>query len=259
MNKTDSKKKRIIENILYPIGTLGAIIIVWWLASLAINIPLFFPAPDAVFGEFFKLFADGAFYLAVGGTLLRTLISFVIAFVLGVTLASLSALYYPMYRVLRPIVVILRAIPTMSVILLSVLWLDSFWSPILIGFLIVFPLIYTGMYEAIGEVDKDLIVMSKLYKVSKRNMLTKLLIPSVTPTVLTLSKSSISLNVKVIIASEVIALTVKSIGAQMQRAKIVIDIPVLFAWTVVAILLAFLLEGIVALIQRQVKKHYAKS
>ena len=257
--KTVDKKKRVIENILYPIGTLVVIILVWWLVSAVVKLPLFFPAPDVIAKEFFGLFAKGEFYIAVGGTLLRTVISFVIAFIVGVGLASLSSLYYPVYRVLRPIVVILRAIPTMSVILLSVLWLDSFWSPVLIGFLIVFPLVYTGTYEGIGEVDKDLLVMSKLYKVSKKDMLTKLLIPSVTPTLLTTSKSAVSLNVKVIIAAEVIALTAKSIGAQMQSAKVMIEISTLLAWTVVAILLAFMLEGIVSLIQTGVKKHYDRT
>ena len=257
--KTADKKKRIIENILYPIGTVVAIILVWWLVSAIVNIPLFFPTPWEIVKELGNLFAKGEFYVAIGGTLVRALISFVIAFVFGVGLASVSALHYPVYRVLRPIVVILRAIPTMSVILLSVLWLDSFWSPVLIGFLIVFPLIYTGTYEGIGEIDKDLIVMSKLYKVSKKDMLTKLFIPSVTPTILTTSKSAVSLNVKVIIAAEVIALTATSIGRQMQYAKVYLEVSVLFAWTIIAIILAFLLEGVVSLIQRKVKKHYDRT
>jgi len=253
------KTRVILSNILYPLCTLLALIAVWWVASLSIGIPLFFPTPSAVLAELGGLLVSDSFYLAIGGTLSRTIISFILAFAIGVCAAALAGLFKPMHRILRPIVVILRAIPTMSVILISVLWLDNFWSPVLIGFLIVFPLVYTGMYEAIGEVDRELIEMARLYKVSRKDTLTKLLIPSVTPTVLTVAKSSVSLNVKVIIAAEVIALTARSIGAQMQLSKITIDIPVLFAWTVAAILLAFLLEFAVSLVQFTVRRHYDKA
>ena len=89
---------------------------------------------------------------------------------------------------------------------------------------------------------------SLIYNVSIFDRITKLYIPSIIEPLFSQSKSCISFSVKLTIAAEVLAHTMNSIGIQMQIAKTYIEMDVIFAWTIIAILLSHLLEGMISLI-----------
>jgi NitT/TauT family transport system permease protein len=120
----------------------------------------------------------------------------------------------------------------------------------LISFLIVFPSIYAATLGALLSVDKGILEMSRVFKVSKKDIALKFCLPSSMPAVFTSMKSNISLNLKIIIASEVLANTVKSMGFEMQAAKLYLQTPLLLAWTLAAVLISFLLETSIDVLRR---------
>lgn len=236
------KSKSLILNIIYPLLALAIVLTVWAVAAEVADKPLLLPSIEVVFGKLGNLLAQSIFWQSVGTTLLRSLETFLLAFVFAVVLATLGTFWSPLHRVLSPIITVLRAAPTMAVILLSTLWLEYDESPILIGFLIAFPLLYSAVYSALQSVDKRLLEMAEVYKVSSFNKVRSIYLPSVLPAVLDSLKSTISLTLKVVIAAEVIAQTKSSIGIEMMKSNLVFDIDVLIAWTITAIVLSFLLE-----------------
>ena len=102
------------------------------------------------------------------------------------------------------------------------------------------------MHSAIAGVDVGLVEMARVYRIRPLDRLTGLYLPSVLPAVADGCRSAVSLCVKVVIAAEVLAQTAGSIGIEMQRASVVFEIARLMAWTLVAIVMSFLFEGIVA-------------
>ncbi len=250
------KNKKLYQIINYslPVVTVVMIVIVYAIISKVVGVELIAPSVGSTLKEFFAMFGKGEFYKAVGGTLLRAFIAYVLSFVLAFALAALTKLWKPLRRAFSPIVALIRVLPTMSLILLALIWFNSFQSTVLVAFCIVFPMLYTGFCDAIESVDKDLIEMSRVYAVEKRRLVTKLYIPQTLPLVFTSIKSSIGLNLKLIISAEVLAQTADSMGLYMQLAKINLDTAVLLAWTLVAILLGGLFEGIVTLIQKKAVK-----
>ncbi len=250
------KNKKLYQIINYslPVVTVVMIVIVYAIISKVVGVELIAPSVGSTLKEFFAMFGKGEFYNAVGGTLLRAFIAYVLSFVLAFALAALTKLWKPLRRAFSPIVALIRVLPTMSLILLALIWFNSFQSTVLVAFCIVFPMLYTGFCDAIESVDKDLIEMSRVYAVDKRRLVTKLYIPQALPSVFTSIKSSIGLNLKLIISAEVLAQTADSMGLYMQLAKINLDTAVLLAWTIVAILLGGLFEGIVTLIQKKAVK-----
>ncbi len=250
------KNKKLYQIINYslPVVTVVMIVIVYAIISKVVGVELIAPSVGSTLKEFFAMFGKGEFYKAVGGTLLRAFIAYVLSFVLAFALAALTKLWKPLRRAFSPIVALIRVLPTMSLILLALIWFNSFQSTVLVAFCIVFPMLYTGFCDAIESVDKDLIEMSRVYAVDKRRLVTKLYIPQTLPLVFTSIKSSIGLNLKLIISAEVLAQTAGSMGLYMQLAKINLDTAVLLAWTIVAILLGGLFEGIVTLIQKKAVK-----
>ncbi|MDE6473785.1 MAG: ABC transporter permease subunit [Clostridia bacterium] len=251
MNK---KKLYQILNYALPFVTVVIIVAVYAIISKVVDIELIAPSVGATLKELFALLGQGYFYKAVGGTLLRALIAYVLSFALALILAILTKFCAPLRRALLPIVALVRVLPTMSLVLLALIWFKSFQATVLVAFCIIFPMLYTGMCDAIDGVDKDLIEMARVYGVGKRRLIEKLYIPQALPSVFTSIKSSIGLNLKIVISAEVLAQTADSMGLYMQLAKINLDTAILLAWTIVAIVIGGIIEGIVSLIAKKAVK-----
>lgn len=250
------KKHRLVKILNYtlPIATAVAIVIIYAIISKVVGVELIAPSVGKTLKEFFALLGNGYFYKAVGGTLLRALLSYVLSFASAAVFSLLAKLCKPIRGVFVPIVALIRVLPTMSLILLALIWFDSFQSTILVAFCVIFPMLYTGFCDAIDGVDRELIEMSRVYGVDKRRTAAKLYIPQMLPAVLTIVKSSASLNLKLVIAAEVLAQTADSVGLHMQLSQNNLDTAALLAWTAVAILLGALIEGAVALIGKKAVK-----
>lgn len=253
-DKISKQRLYSILNLSIPIATLLAVVIIYAIVSKVVGVEMLVPSVPNVIKEFFSLFAKSSFYKALFGTLGRAALAYLLAFVFAMIFAILTKMCPHLRRALSPIVLLIRIMPTMSIILLALIWFNSFQSTILVAFCVIFPMLYTSFCDAIHAVDKDLIEMSKVYRVSKYNQIFKMYLPQTLPMALTGIKSSIGLNLKLVIAAEVLAQTANSIGVYMQLAKINLDTATLLAWTVVAIILGGIFEGIVVLIEKKAVK-----
>lgn len=249
-----SEKISKILNIVLPIATMVVVVIVYAIVSKVVGIDMLVPSVPSTLKQFFSLFAQKSFYVAVFWTLVRAFISYFLAIVLAALLAFSTYAFKPLRSALAPLIVLVRIMPTMSLILLALIWFDSFEATILVAFSVVFPMLYTAFADAFESVDKDLIEMARVYKVDTKTKVFSLYLPQMSSNIFTGIKSSIGLNLKLVIAAEVLAQTAKSIGIEMQFAKINLDTATLIAWTVVAIVLGALFEGIVRLIEKKAVK-----
>ena len=247
---TDKKAvaKKVIANILYPVAAFAAVLGMWAIVAAVKALPLGFPSVGEIFRALGQLLGSGAKWLAIGNTLGRIIAAFLLSAAFGVALAVLGQAWLPVRKFMRPVVTVLQSAPTMAVILLAVVWLDDSEVPLLVGFLVCFPLLYNTCCDALDSVDGELLEMAKVYGVRKRDRLTGIYIPTMFPVFVDGSRSAVSLCVKVVIAAEVLAQTTRSIGVEMQRESVMFEIADLLAWTVVAIVLSFLMEGLVTLV-----------
>ena len=250
------EKKRLIYNIVAPIFGCVVFIAVWFAVAAAIGKSIILPSPADTLISFFDLLCEGSFYLAVLRTLGRTLLSFIIAFSLACILSFCSIKSEFFKKAFAPLTVIVRVLPTISVILLVLIWFKSSLAPYVITFIVIFPMLYTTVLNAAENVDASLLEMCGAYKVSKVRQFFYLYIPEMLPPVLTGISITLSFSVKLTIAAEVLASTQRSMGRYMSQASAYIETSTLLAWTLAAILLGFLLEGLVLLVKRLLMRHY---
>ncbi len=237
-----------------PIITVVILIAVWYIAAIIQNSRLILPTPLDTLKEMFNVFADGRFYRSLAGSLVRTVVSFSIAFVLAIILALLANASKVFERLFYPIIVIVRATPTMSVIFLCIISFSSKVTPMIVATAVIFPTMYSSVLTAIKSCDKSLIEMSDVYKVPTIMRIRKLYLPYVSDKVFSDAVSAISLNVKLIVAAEAIAQTSQSIGVLMQIAKLNLETASLFAYTVAAVVLSVILETVLKLIRKIVRR-----
>ena len=249
-------KKRLIYNILAPIVGCVVFIAVWFAVAAAIGKSIILPSPADTLRSFFDLLGEKTFYLALGKTLGRTLLSFVIAFALATFFAFLSTISEFFKKTFAPITVIMRVLPTISIILLVLIWFKSATAPFVITFIVIFPMLYTTVLNAAENVPHELLEMCEAYRISPWKRLVNLYIPEMTPAVLTGVSITLAFSVKLTVAAEVLASTQKSMGRYMAQSSAYIDTPMLLAWTLAAILLGFLLEGLVLLAKKLLTRKY---
>ncbi len=238
-----------VTNMLYPLLGIGLFVLIWFIVSTIVGVEMILPTPIQSLTKLFSLIGAKEFWLAVASTIGRALYGFAVSFALALLLAILSYIVKPIEKVLNPIIVVLRAVPTMSIILLALIWMKSATAPILIAFLILFPQLYASFLSALNGINRELIDMSKVFKVPVYKRIIGLYIPEALPSTLDAMRANVSLSVKVTIAGEVLAQTYNSMGVSMQISKMYLDTGELLAWTIMAIVLSYLLEGVFALIK----------
>ena len=239
--------KTIAKKALIGLFWIG----VWQAASMMVGMPKLFPGPGETLGALVRLAGTSAFWASVGMTLARVAEGYLLAVAAGVLLAAGCHTVRGLDALLSPLRTVIKATPVSSFILLVWLWLKRSHVPVFISFLMVLPIIWTGMQEALGSVDGDLKEMTEMYRFSWLQKVRYLYIPSVRPGLTAACMTGLGFAWKSGIAAEVIALTPDSVGKHLSDAKNYLEYPDLFAWTVTVIVLSMALEGVLKALARK--------
>ena len=248
----NGNKKKILFDMLYPLLVVLGTLVLWQVLALVLDATLLLPTPKDSLTRFFEYLAQGEFWVALGGTFGRSVYSFLFAFAIAGVFAVLCSLFNVARKILLPIVAIMRSIPTMSVILILIIWTSPSMAPSAVAVIVTAPTLFSAFLASVDSVDKKLVEMSKVYGVSKKDRVFKLYLPNMAPQLFENCASGFSLNVKLVIAAEALAYTSKSIGKMMQFAKINLEPIDLFALTLFAMLLGVLTEVIIRFVGKKV-------
>lgn len=229
---------------------LGVMLIagVWAIVAAVYGKPLIVPKFSSVVVSFFKLFVSGKFYVDALVTLLRSAACFIVAYVVALPLSLLAAFNKTFAAVFKPFVEILRSVPVIAVILVALVMFSSSILPVVVGFLMVFPLIYSALLAAFtSEETTSAVEMCRLYKARNRDVLKYVYAPVVMPVSFCQAKTLMPLAVKVVVSGEALAYARRGLGLAMQSAQLNVETDRLIAYAVVATLLSYLCLGLVAL------------
>lgn len=221
-------------------------IVAWQLYAIKIDNQFLMPNPLEVFKEFFRLFADMDTYVVIGSTFLRLIISISIAAALGLFLGLISGVYYQIEAFLKPIIITLRTLPVISIIIIILMLYGNTVSLYLISFLLLFPIIYQAELDGIKNIDPTLIeVMNLDCHECSLPVIRMVYFPLSLPFFRTALLQSAGLGIKVLVVSEFIAQTKNSIGWELYFHRINLEYSVMFAWTLVLIVIVTGMEHVV--------------
>lgn len=246
-------KNRNTTELLYTILSILLLLIGWKIASVVVDKEILVPSPEGTFKEIINILQSPSFVASVRNTLMRALSGFIIALTLGISLGMVGGFFKPMYYLLRPIILINKAVPTMAMILLALIWLESEKAPILVGFVVIFPVIYENVVEGIRNVDVKLVEMMEIYNIGKLDRLKDLYIPSIRPYLYGAMTAAIGLNLKIIIAAEVLSQPRISMGTSFQIEKANLNTAGVFAWSLITIVIAGALEQVLRIVRKNEK------
>ena len=130
-----------------------------------------------------------------------------------------------------------------SFVILVLIWVPSRRLSIIISFLMAMPIVYTNVLEGIDQTDPALLEMADVFDVRGWRRVTTIYASEVAPYLRAGVSLAVGLSWKSGIAAEVIGLPDPSIGINLYNAKVYLDTPDLFAWTLAIVLLSVVIEA----------------
>ena len=222
-------------------------LILWECVSLSVGSELIFPGPVRTLAALIGLLGTSEFYTSVGWTMLRVFGGVFLSVGLGIVFGILSGFYEPVRTILAPAVSTVRSLPVVSVIILLNLWLKSGVVPLAVTFFVCFPITWTNVTDGILSTDPLLVEMADLYRVPAGRRLRDLYFPALRPYLNASLMNAVGMGWKSTVTAEVLAAARPSAGMNLYYAKLYLNTPELFAWTVALILCSMIVEKILRL------------
>ena len=186
---------RPVLGLLLPVGlALGWEIVVW----LGISDGRLVPPPSRIYEEFAELARSGELLRHLIATLMRVAAGFGLGTLAGTLLGAIAGYSGLVRRLVDPSLQGLRAVPSIAWIPLFILWLGIFETSkvALIAVGVFFP-IYLGVMDAILSVDRKIVEVGRVFRLSGAGMVRRILLPAVLPTYVVSLRSGLGLGWKI--------------------------------------------------------------
>lgn len=188
---------------------------------------------------------------AIGVTLLRFAVAMLLAGGIGWALAVvMGAFRSSAGRFLQPFFSIVQAIPALSWVLLSVLWIADIEARIIfVCFVISIPFFVVTVYEGIRDLDSDLVHAIEQFRPTRLQMIRILLVPQSLAYLLISFRSSAAFSLRILVFAEMIGAT-SGVGSSMGDAQSAFRLDLIFAWTIILVILNFVLIALLDAAER---------
>ncbi|ACV51379.1 binding-protein-dependent transport systems inner membrane component [Lancefieldella parvula DSM 20469] len=237
--------RKIISSWGVRLGVLVFWLAIWQIVAVAINQDIVLTSPIQTIQTLFSLAQLREFWVSIGLSLLRIFVGGALAFTAGSLLAFLSFKYKLVKLLFEPLISTIKSIPVASFVILLLIWVRTPYLSISISFLMALPIIYIAVLEGLLGTDQKLIEMANVYQIHGWYRVKAIYLSQLMPSLKTATSLAMGFCWKSGIAAEVIGLPTFSIGEHLYNAKVYLDTPALFAWTLVVIVMSVLGEKIV--------------
>jgi len=161
------------------------------------------PPPSRVYTELADLARTGELQRHVVATLWRVALGFGLGTVAGTLLGAIAGYSTIVRRLVDPTLQGLRAVPSIAWIPLFILWLGIFETSkvALIAVGVFFP-VYLGVMGAILSVDRKIVEVGRVFRLSGPAMVRRILLPAVMPAYVISLRAGLGLGWMFVIAAE---------------------------------------------------------
>lgn len=250
------RNKRILI-IFIQIGILVLAILLWeLLAEKGVIDSFISSSPSKIAKTFARLVSDGAIWSHIGATLSETLIGFALSTVIGTLIAVILWFSETLQRVFEPYLVVLNSLPKIALGPIIIIWVGAGKSAIIVMTLLI-TLIITIINTLSGfiSVEADKLLLMKTLHANKFQTLFKLIIPHNIPNMISCLKINVGLTWVGTIMGEYLV-SKEGLGYLIVYGGQVFNLSLVMCSTVILSVLAGIMYGVVALIEKIVKKFY---
>jgi sulfonate transport system permease protein len=161
------------------------------------------PPPSRIVDTLYALARSGELWAHAWATLWRVAVGFGFGALGGIGFGALSGTSAAARRLLDPTLQALRAIPSIAWVPLFILWFGIFETSkvVLIAVGVFFP-VYLGVAGAILSVDRKLVEVGRVFRLSRAALARRILLPAVLPEAIISLRSGLGLGFMFVVAAE---------------------------------------------------------
>jgi sulfonate transport system permease protein len=161
------------------------------------------PPPSKVVATILDLARSGELTRHILATLSRVAAGFALGVVAGTLFGAISGYWVLARQLLDPTIQALRAIPSIAWVPLFILWLGIFETSkvALIAVGVFFP-VYLGVMGAILAVDRKIVEVGRIFRLSGPAMIRRILLPAVLPAYVVALRVGLGLGWMFVVAAE---------------------------------------------------------
>ncbi|ATU95556.1 ABC transporter permease (plasmid) [Phyllobacterium zundukense] len=192
--------KSIWLGILLPL-----LLALLWEASVrtGLTVGRLMPPPSRIITTLWGLWQSGDLTTHIAATTLRVFLGFALGAIVGTLFGALTGYSLLVRRLLDPSLQALRAIPSIAWVPLFILWLGIFEESkvALIAVGVFFP-VYLGVSGAVLSVDRKIVEVGRIFRLSGFELVRRILLPAVLPSYVIALRSGLGLGWMFVVAAE---------------------------------------------------------
>lgn len=191
----------------WPLGAvLPLLLLATWevLARIGFLPPNLLPAPTRVLATIVELARTGELWQHLGITLWRVVLGFLLGSILATALGALTGYLLLMRRLLDPLLQGVRNIPSLAWVPLFILWMGIYETSkvVLIAVGVFFP-VYLGVMSGIQNVDRKLVEVGRVYRLSGLALVRRVFLPATLPSYFVGLRNGLGLGWMFVVAAEI--------------------------------------------------------
>jgi len=257
---TESDKARALEKAplywrrtlwvnLLRAGIVGGFFLLWEVASGRWVEPFIISSPSRIWASLLDHLQSGTLTEHAWVTFKEIGIGFPLGAVAGIAVGYLFGRSRTLAEVFEPIVIALYGVPRTALAPLFIVWLGiGIWSKVGVVFLLTFFLNFFNTYAGMKQIDQEYIDLARLMGARGWKLTFRVILPAVSPYILTGVKTSIPFSVIGAIVGEFIAATegigffIRLSAGVFKTADVFVGIIVLMGFVIVMNKVADLIE-----------------
>jgi ABC-type nitrate/sulfonate/bicarbonate transport system permease component len=228
-----------------PTLALAALVLAVWSALSWRYGAYVLPSPLAVLRGLGEILASGEIWRHTAASLARIAVGFGGAVAAAILLGLAAFLSRTARGVVHDLLAVLNATSVFVWIVIAIIWFGlSNWAPIFTTFMITLPVVASNIVEGVANVDRRLLEMGDVYRLSGGQKFAAIVVPSTLPYLVAGMKVGFGLALKVSVVAEIFGVT-SGIGYIMNYSREILATQMVFVWALVMVLVMMATDTLV--------------
>ena len=228
-------------NAILRIASVLLFFVIWQLASFLLSVELL-PSPKNVYLKLIEEFSSNELVFHTFITLKRVVLSFIIAMFIGTFFGIYMGRNAKANVFLDDWLVLGLNVPALVIIILCYVWFGlNEVAAILAVSLNKIPMVAVIMREGAKSIEKDYLEVGEFYKVNRKKLFLKIILPQLYPYLLSAARSGLSLIWKIVLVVELLGRS-NGVGFKLYGFFQFFDISGILAYTLTFVFLILVVE-----------------
>jgi len=178
-------------------------------------------------------------------TLKRVIIGILISSFFGLLLGTLAGVDNRIRNILEPLRWATMTVPDIIIIIIGALVFGLGGFPVIFTIVVIItPLMYVSIMEGVRSIDKEIVEMCRVFKVSKKKLFMDVYIPAISYSIISALIYAFNMGVRIAIMAEFISAS-EGVGNALYLSWTYLEKGEVFAWAIISLLLAAFMELII--------------